>query len=130
MAVASQVDRVLASAAERGTVAGVVALAADARAVRYEGAFGKRALGGDAPMTLDTVFGIASMTKPVTSVAALQLVEQGRVSLDEPLGARLPELGAVQVLDGFGPDGQPRLRPPRRPVTLRHLLTHTGGFAY
>ena len=70
------------------------------------------------------------MTKAVTSVAAMQLVEQGRIGLDEPVGERLPELAAIQVLDGFDADGAPRLRAPRRAITLRHLLTHTAGFVY
>jgi methyl acetate hydrolase len=86
--------------------------------------------GQDQDMSVDTVVWIASMTKAVTSVAAMQLVEQGRVSLDEPLRERLPELGAVQVLEGFDAANAPRLRAPRRPITLRHLLTHTAGFVY
>ena len=95
----------------------------------YQGAFGQRALDQPAAMTLDTVFRIASMTKAVTAIAALQLVEQGRLALEEPVGDRMPELGAVQVLEGFDAAGSPRLRPPRRPITLRHLLTHTSGSA-
>ena len=123
-------DRVLAHAVDAGDVPGVVALAADESGVIYAGAFGRRALDRGPAMTPDTVFAIASMTKPVTSVAALQLVEQGRVTLDEPLGERLPELAALRVLDGFDAAGAPRFRAPRRPITLRHLLTHTAGFAY
>src|SRR5262245_58891811 len=92
MVVAADVDRLLTRAVETGGVPGVVALAGDGRGVRYQGAFGQRRLGQDAAMTLDTVFGIASMTKPVTAVAALQLVEEGRLALEEPLGGRLPEL--------------------------------------
>ena len=119
-----------AARVDTGVAPGVVALAADDGGVVYAGAFGTREVAQDRPMTLDTVVGIASMTKPVTSVAAMQLVEQGRIGLDEPLGAHLPELAAVQVLEGFDDAGTPRLRPPRRPLTLRHLLTHTAGFAY
>jgi CubicO group peptidase (beta-lactamase class C family) len=127
---ASSVDRLFERAVAAGEVAGVVALAADDSGVVYEGAFGKRVLGGDADMTLDTVVWIASMTKAVTSLAAMQLVEQGMLSLDEPLVNRLPELADIQVLDGFDDAGVPQLRPPRRAITLRHLLTHTAGFGY
>jgi CubicO group peptidase (beta-lactamase class C family) len=128
--VAADVDHLLERAVGAGEVAGVVALAADDSGVVYEGAFGKRVLGGDADMSLDTVVWIASMTKAVTSLAAMQLVEQGRITLDEPLVGRLPELADIQVLDGFDADGRPRLRAPRRAITLRHLLTHTAGFGY
>jgi methyl acetate hydrolase len=130
MVVASGVDQVLERAVEAGVAAGVIALAADDTGVIYEGAFGKRDISQDTPMTLDTVVWIASMSKAVTSVAAMQLVEQGRLDLDEPLSERLPELASIQVLEGFDDAGAPRLRSPRRPITLRRLLTHTAGFAY
>src|SRR5690349_16027469 len=130
MVVASSVDHVLEQAVADGDVAGVVALAADEGGVIYEGAFGERALGGQAPMTLDTVVWIASMTKAITSVAAMQLVEQGRIGLDEPLENKLPEISEVQVLEGFDPSGKPQLRAPKQKITLRHLLTHTAGFSY
>src|SRR5213595_401523 len=126
----SGVDEVLAAAIERGDVPGVVAMAASRDGPIYQGAFGRRALPDGAPMTVDTVFWIASMTKAITSIAAMQQVEQGRLSLDEPLGKVLPELEKIMVLEGFGADGQPSLRPPKRPITLRHLLTHTAGFTY
>jgi CubicO group peptidase (beta-lactamase class C family) len=130
MVVASGADQVLERAVDSGEVAGVVALAADDQGVIYEGAFGKRAADAEAPMTVDTVVWIASMTKAITSVAAMQLVEQGRITLDEPLSNHMPEVREVQVLDGFDEAGAPKLRAPRRPVTLRHLLTHTAGFTY
>ena len=130
MAVIHTVDQVLADGVAAGMVPGVVTLAADGGGVIYAGAFGSREVGTDADMTLDTVARIASMIKPVTSVAAMQLVEQGRIGLDEPLDASVPELAAVQVLEGFDDAGAPRLRLPRRRITLRHLLTHTAGFAY
>jgi methyl acetate hydrolase len=110
MVVASGVDAVLERAVRAGDVAGVVALAADGEGVVYEGAFGKRAIGGEADMTLDTVFWIASMTKAVTSVAAMQMVEQGKVTLDEPLANKLPELNEIQVLEGLDEGGKPKLR--------------------
>lgn len=130
MAVRTSVDQVLERAVDAGEVPGVVALAADANGIVYQGAFGRREVGKDAPMTLDSVFWIASMTKAITSVAAMQQVEQGKLSLDEPLGGLLPDLAAPQVLEGFGDDGTARLRPAKRPITLRHLLTHTAGFTY
>jgi methyl acetate hydrolase len=123
-------DQTLAGAVHHADIPGVVAVAADKHDVVYQGAFGLRAVDQPAAMTLDTVFAIASMTKPVTAVAAMQLMERGRLTLDEPVADRLAEMRAVQVLDGFDANGIPRLRPPRRPITLRHLLTHTAGFGY
>jgi methyl acetate hydrolase len=126
----ARIDAALSRAVEAGEVPGVVAMAATESGTLYEGAFGLRDLAGGPAMTLDTVFRIASMTKAVTSVAAMQLVEQGRLQLEEPIGSVLPELASPQVLEGFDASGAPRLRPARRPITLRHLLTHTAGFGY
>ena len=124
------IDAVLRRAVDAGEVPGVVAMAATDKGVLYEGAFGARDLAKGPAMTLDTVFRIASMTKAVTSVAAMQLVEGGKLTLDGPLPDIDPALSAPQVLEGFDPSGAPRLRPARRPVTLRRLLTHTAGFSY
>ncbi len=126
----SQADRVLREAAEAEAVPGVVAMAATREGPVYQGAFGKRALPAGAAMTADTLFWIASMTKAITSTAAMQLVERGKLALDSPVGDVLPELAAAKVLEGFDAGGEPKLRPARRPITLRHLLTHTAGFAY
>lgn len=84
----------------------------------------------DAPMQTDSVVWIASMTKAITAAAAMQCVEQGKLSLDAPIASVLPELADKQVLEGFAADGTPKLRPARNPITLRHLLTHTSGFVY
>jgi methyl acetate hydrolase len=130
MLATSAIDHALRQAVETGAVPGVVALAADAHGVIYEGAFGKRAAQGSAAMTTDTVFWLASMTKAITSVAAMQLVERGKLTLDTDMASILPELADRQVLAGFDAAGAPKLRPARRPITLRHLLTHTAGFAY
>ena len=130
MAAAAKIDAVLRRAVEAGDVPGVVATAATDRGVFYEGAFGQRDIAGGSAMTCDAIFRIASMTKAVTSVAAMQLVEAGKLDLDQPIGGVMPELAAPHVLVGFDVTGKPRLRPARRPITLRHLLTHTAGFGY
>src|SRR5882724_4777982 len=114
----SEVDEVLRAGIDRGDVPGVVAMAATREGAVYQGAFGRRALPDGAPMTADTVFWIASMTKAITSTAAMQLVEQGRLSLDRPVAEVLPELASPQVLEGFDAAGEPKVRPATRPITL------------
>src|SRR6187431_865842 len=126
----AQIDQVLRQKCEAKEIPGVVAMAATGSEVIYEGAFGKRDLGKDDPMTADSVFWIASMTKAITTAAGMQLVEQGKLSLDEPIGKLLPDLASPQVLEGFDAKGEPKLRPAKRPITLRQLMTHTAGFAY
>ena len=126
----ARIDGVLKQAVDAKEVPGVVAMAATDKGLLYEGAHGVRALDQGAAMTLDTVFRIASMTKVITSVAAMQLVEQGKLKLEEPVPAIDPALASPQVLEGFDAAGAPKLRPAKRPITLRHLLTHTAGFSY
>jgi methyl acetate hydrolase len=126
----AQIDQVLRQKGDAKDIPGVVAIAADSKEVIYQGAFGKRDLSKDAAMTPDSVFWIASMSKAVTAAAGMQLVEQGKLSLDAPIGKLLPDLASPQVLEGFGADGTPKLRPAKNPITLRHLMTHTAGFAY
>ncbi len=126
----AEIDQVLRQKSDAREIPGVVAIAANSKEVIYQGAFGKRDLSKDDAMTPDSVFWIASMTKAITTAAAMQLVEQGKLSLDAPIGQVLPDLAAPQVLEGFDADGEPRLRPARNPITLRHLMTHTAGFCY
>src|SRR5579871_5590848 len=121
------VRNVLKRGVEAGDVPGVIAAAANAKGSLFAAAFGKRDLATGATMTTDTMVRIASMTKAVASTCAMQLVEQGLLEVDGPISSVLPELASVQVLDGFDSSGKAKLRPPRRPVTLRHLLTHTSG---
>src|SRR5690606_4534805 len=96
----AKLDAVLSGAADAGDIAGVVAIATDGTSVIYEGAFGKRVLGKPEPMTPDTVAWIASMTKALTSAGVMQLVEQGKLDLDAPAAKVVPEIGAIQVLEG------------------------------
>jgi methyl acetate hydrolase len=124
------IDQALGQAVDAGTVPGIVAIAATDKGVVYEGAFGKRDMANGPEMTPDTVFWIASMTKAVTASACMQLVEQGKLQLEQTMGELLPELASPQVLEGFDASGAPKLRPAKRPITLRHLLTHTAGFTY
>jgi len=130
----SEIDQILRRMSDAKEIPGVVAVAATSKDVIYQGAFGKRDLSKgaakDNAMTEDSVFWIASMTKAITAAAGMQLVEQGKLSLDEPIGKVLPDLAAPQVLDGFDAKGEPKLRPAKKPITLRHLMTHTAGFAY
>ncbi|MEM7100078.1 MAG: serine hydrolase domain-containing protein [Pseudomonadota bacterium] len=101
----------------------------DKNGTLYEGAVGKSAENG-VSMSGDSVVRIYSMTKAVTGVAAMQLVEQGRLDLDAPAGDVCPYLGEIEVFMGFDTDGRPQMRPPSSPVTLRNLLTHSSGFVY
>jgi CubicO group peptidase (beta-lactamase class C family) len=130
MSLQAKADALLQAAVAKGDVPGVVALATDRDGILYEGGFGERVLGGGAAMTPDTVVWIASMTKALTGAAAMLMVEQGRLELDRPPSDVVPALAETRVLTGFDDHGQPVTRPPATPITLRHLLTHTAGFAY
>jgi methyl acetate hydrolase len=113
-----------------GAVLGVAAMGATSDGVVYDGAFGKANVETGAPMRDDTVFWLLSMTKAFTATAAMQLIEQGRMHLDQPAAEILPQLAAPKVLEGFDAGGQPILRAAKRPITVRHLLTHTSGYTY
>jgi methyl acetate hydrolase len=128
---AAAISRQLAAAVERGDTPGVVALVVDRERVIYEGAAGKLDRSRDLPMTTDAIFQIASMTKPVTSVAIMMLVEAGELRLDDPVSNYLDGFDRLQVIASFNEaDGTYQTRPAKRAMTIRHLLTHTSGIGY
>lgn len=129
-ALKANADPVLARAVASGDTAGVAAAVISRDETLYTAAQGACTLGASAAMDLDTVMRIGSMTKPITSAAAMQLVEQGKLSLDGPAAAVIPELGVLKVLEGWDTSGAPQLRDAEGQLTLRHLLTHTSGFTY
>jgi methyl acetate hydrolase len=124
------IDSVLATAVSNEQIAGLVAAAADTRGTIYQSAFGRRSVAESQRMTTDTVFRIASMTKAITGAAAMQMVEQGKLGLDQPAREILPSLADTKVLLGFDSQDYPILRAPKTQITLRNLLTHTAGFVY
>ena len=121
---------VLESGVKDGQIPGVIGIAATPDDVIFQGAAGVRDVSNGEPMKVDTIVRIASMTKAITSVGIMQLVEQEKVRLDDPVGQYLPRFADAQVLEGFDADDEPILRPARSPVTVRHLLTHTSGYVY
>ena len=124
-------DTALRGAVERKDVPGIVALVTDRKGVIYQGAFGVADVSSGRPLAANSMFRIASMTKPITSFALMQLVEQGKLGLDDPASKYLPELTNLQVIESFDTaTGAYKLRPASRPATVRHFLTHTSGLAY
>ncbi len=124
-------DASLRDAVERKDVPGVVALITDRDRVLYQGAFGVADVATGRTLTSDALFRIASMTKPVTSVALMQLIEQGRVGLEDPAEKYLPELAGLKVIESFdATTGAYQVRPAARAPTVRQFLTHTSGLAY
>lgn len=126
----ANIDGVLEVAVAGGRIPGVIAMVADSDGVVYQGVVGKRSTSTGDDMTMDTIVRIASMTKAITSVAVMQLVEQGKFELDTPAADFLSFIGDAEVLDGFDADEKPILRAPSTPVTVRHLLSHTSGYVY
>lgn len=127
---ATSLDETLRGAPERRRVPAAAAMVSTTKKTIYSGAFGKRDSASGVAVTTSSIFAIASMTKAITSTAAMQLVERGKITLDEPVAKHLPQLANLNVLEGFDGNGKPVLRPAAKPVTLRHLLTHTSGFCY
>ena len=118
------------AAIEAAQLAGCVTLTGSSTDIHSVESFGVMDIASNKPMQCDSLFQIASMTKAITSVAALQCVERGLLSLDSPLGEILPDLDALEVVDGRDENGRPKFRPARRRITLRHLLTHMSGLGY
>src|SRR5262249_8335826 len=124
-------DAELRQVVDRKDVAGVVVMAANRKGVVYEGAFGVADIDQASPLKMDSMFRIASMTRAVPSTAAMQLMEQGRFGLDDPVEKFFPEFAKLQVFESFDPaTGAYKLKPATTPVTVRHLHTHTSGLGY
>jgi CubicO group peptidase (beta-lactamase class C family) len=116
-----------------GTVPGAMLLVQRRGQPAYFEAFGVRDVATKAPMTPDTLFRIYSMTKPITSVTAMMLVQDGKLSLNEPVSKYIPAFARARVgLRKTGEDGKPVLElvPVHRPMTIQDLLRHTSGIAY
>jgi methyl acetate hydrolase len=125
------IDKPLREAVERKDVPGVVALVTDRKGVVYQGAFGVADVATGRALTADALFRIASMTKAITSTAAMQLIEQGKLALEDPVETYLPEMAKVPIFDAFdAKTGSYRLHPTSKPITVRHVLTHTSGLGY
>jgi len=127
----AEIDAIFQRAAQQGTVPGVVAIVATKDQILYHNAFGLQDVANKKPMTKESIFRIASMTKPVTSAAIMLLVEQGKLKLDDPVSKYLPEFSGREVVASFNPaDGSLTTRKSAGEVQIRHLLSHTSGLAY
>src|ERR1700687_218958 len=128
---AAAIDGMFEAAVARGEIPGVVAAVTNKDRILYLKAFGRQDVAGGVPMSKDTVFRIASMTKPVTSVGIMMLYEQGKLRLDDPAGDYLPAYRGRDVIATFNHvDATYTTRPPKGEMTIRHLLTHTSGLSY
>ena len=127
----AEIDAYLSSVVRDTRIPGIVALVVDADRVVYAGAFGRQNVAAGVPMATDSIFRIASMTKPVTSVAVMMLVQEGDIGLDDPVSKYLPAFENKQVIVSFNAaDKTYTTRPAAGPITVRHLLTHTSGLGY
>jgi CubicO group peptidase (beta-lactamase class C family) len=127
----AEIDAYLTGVVRDTRVPGIVALVTDADRIVYSGAFGRQDVARGVPMAADSIFNIASMTKPVTSVAVMMLVQEGDIGLDDPISDHLPAFENAEVIERFNPaDKSYGSRPAAGPVTVRHLLTHTSGLGY
>ena len=124
-------DTFLRGQVDKGVIPGVVAVVVDKAGVVYSGAFGKQNTAKNVPLTTGSIFRIASMTKAVTSVATMMMVEQGKLKLDDDVSTYLPAFKSMQVLTSYDEKaGTYETKPNTRPITIRQLLTHTSGIGY
>lgn len=123
-----QLEQAFAAEVQKQRIPGAVMLVARDGRVAYEKALGVQDPATGAPMRTDAIFRIYSMTKPVVSVVAMQLVEEGRLRLDDPVAQTIPELRGLSV--GVEKDGKLEIVPAQREMTVRDLLRHTSGFTY
>ncbi|MEV5738332.1 serine hydrolase domain-containing protein [Streptomyces sp. NPDC052292] len=124
-----RLDRHFARLVDEGRLPGYLVSVARGGRVAHLTAYGHRDRAAGLPVAADTLWRIYSMTKPVTAVAVLLLVEEGRLSLDDPLDKHLPAFAGPRVYEG-GSGADVRTRPARGPVLIRHLLTHTAGLTF
>ena len=128
---AAAIDRMFQAAVDQGEIPGVVAAVTNKDSILYLKAFGKQDVARGIPMSNGTVFRIASMTKPVTSVGIMMLYERGKLRLDDPAGNYLPAYKGREVMATFNEkDATYTTRPAKGEMTIRHLLTHTSGLSY
>jgi len=128
---ATDLSTFLKGVTDRGDVPGVVVAVVGKDGVLYHEAFGKSRTLSNTPMAKDTIFSMASMTKPVTSVAIMMLVDEGKLKLDDDVAKYLPKYKNPLVISTFNEaDATYETRPAKRPITIRHLLTHTSGIGY
>jgi CubicO group peptidase (beta-lactamase class C family) len=127
---AARITETLKGFVDKGSLVGVSALVTKDGKEAYFGAFGYADREAKKPMTRDTIVRIFSMTKPITGTALMQLWEQGKFHLDDPVAKYVPELANVKVLAGLDASGKPILVAPDRPMTIRDLTRHTAGLAY
>ena len=131
LASSAEIDAYLTTVVRDTRIPGIVALVVDADRVVYTGAFGRQNVSAGVPMAADSIFRIASMTKPVTSVAVMMLVQEGDLGLDDPVAKYLPAFAEKPVIASFNAaDKTYTTRPASGPITVRHLLTHTSGLGY
>ncbi|HFB98181.1 MAG TPA: class A beta-lactamase-related serine hydrolase [Bryobacterales bacterium] len=125
----ARIDSLVEQHISQGDLAGAVTLIARHGKIVHLGVYGMADREAGRPMKEDTIFRIASMTKPITSVAVMMLYEEGRFLLSDPISKYLPEFAHMTVLPPGAPRGSTPI-PAKRPITIRHLLTHTAGFTY